>query len=565
MADEDPLEQSESHLDDSQDDEALSETRAINAVVGEQEGSDEQMKKDDEIKEDEIEDAETLEEQENSTFPTVSDHGNDPDEETVETQPLSSVQHEDIVKPHEPYSMPNQLTVTVNVDGEMRSIVVHVEKASRQKPFIGGYRHKVTGVEYHHAGTMTMSKRQPDNGILKFQRETQTVNTRNKVQQTTSVSSTQMTKTGCFVSSNEDKIIIPGMYETADEFHAKRLKAVIVLQSHYRRWHAERLVNGMKQDRCKRLQWEEQERLRRELEKKESLRRDFERRMNPRTKEDFDVLYHALEMWRQDELSRINATLSGAERKAALCQLLEQEAELIASIGRHKIVADKERKELQIKKFLDTAASPRKWIAFDGKMTEMATPYTLRANELRELYNSLSMRYLTQEERMDVLLTLKVTVQEHDSKLTREIIELIERETDLLLRGTKQKSLEGLRKRISSLFLQYVKTPLFNPEVAHLLKVPQQPTQLVHDVYYCRSTGQYLPSSDFELSSEARKMGRSRRAGHIDNVARKRQDDSVYRKMLKQIRTSEDKYGDNSQVAFLLQVINFLKQSSLIN
>jgi hypothetical protein len=57
------------------------------------------------------------------------------------------------------------------------------------------------------------------------------------------------------------------------------------------------------------------------------------------------------------------------------------------------------------------AASPRKWIAFDGKMTEMATPYTLRANELRELYNSLSMRYLTQEERMDVLLTLKVTVQ----------------------------------------------------------------------------------------------------------------------------------------------------------
>jgi hypothetical protein len=149
-------------------------------------------------------------------------------------------------------------------------------------------------------------------------------------------------------------------------------------------------------------------------------------------------------VWRQDELSRINATLSGAERKAALCQLLEQEAELIASIGRHKIVADKERKELQIKKFLDTAASPRKWIAFDGKMTEMATPYTLRANELRELYNSLSMRYLTQEERMDVLLTLKVTVQEHDSKLTREIIELIERETDLLLRGTKQKSLEGI-------------------------------------------------------------------------------------------------------------------------
>ena len=52
-------------------------------------------------------------------------------------------------------------------------------------------------------------------------------------------------------------------------------------------------------------------------------------------------------------MSQINTVLSGAERKAALCQLLEQEAELIASIGRHKIVADKERKELQVKKFLD--------------------------------------------------------------------------------------------------------------------------------------------------------------------------------------------------------------------
>ena len=29
----------------------------------------------------------------------------------------------------------------------------------------------------------------------------------------------------------------------------------------------------------------------------------------------------------------------------------------------------------------------------------------------------------------------------------------------------------GLRKRISNLFLQYVKTPMFNPEISRLLKV----------------------------------------------------------------------------------------------
>ena len=61
--------------------------------------------------------------------------------------------------------------------------------------------------------------------------------------------------------------------------------------------------------------------------------------------------------------------------------------------------------------------------------------------------------------------------QEHDCKLTQEIVELIDREADLLMRGVKESNLEGLRKRISTLFLQYCKTPVFNPEIARLLKV----------------------------------------------------------------------------------------------
>ena len=61
--------------------------------------------------------------------------------------------------------------------------------------------------------------------------------------------------------------------------------------------------------------------------------------------------------------------------------------------------------------------------------------------------------------------------QEHDCKLTQEILELIDREAELLMRGVKESNLEGLRKRISTLFLQYIKTPTFNPEAARLLKV----------------------------------------------------------------------------------------------
>lgn len=56
-------------------------------------------------------------------------------------------------------------------------------------------------------------------------------------------------------------------------------------------------------------------------------------------------------------------------------------------------------------------SAPKKWRGFDGKFTEMATPYTLRAKELRDIYNSINMKYLTQDERLDVLLTLKHTVK----------------------------------------------------------------------------------------------------------------------------------------------------------
>ena len=41
----------------------------------------------------------------------------------------------------------------------------------------------------------------------------------------------------------------------------------------------------------------------------------------------------------------------------------------------------------------------------------MATPYTLRAAQLRDLYHSLTSSALTSDERLDVLLTLKCTVK----------------------------------------------------------------------------------------------------------------------------------------------------------
>lgn len=54
-----------------------------------------------------------------------------------------------------------------------------------------------------------------------------------------------------------------------------------------------------------------------------------------------------------EEIERINSDLTGAERKAALCMLLDQETELLSAIERHKNEANQENREKQIMAFLE--------------------------------------------------------------------------------------------------------------------------------------------------------------------------------------------------------------------
>jgi len=60
--------------------------------------------------------------------------------------------------------------------------------------------------------------------------------------------------------------------------------------------------------------------------------------------------------WRQRELSRIDETLTGAERKLALTQLLDEEAELISCIARRRYDVIEDIKKMSIKTFLKKAS-----------------------------------------------------------------------------------------------------------------------------------------------------------------------------------------------------------------
>ncbi|XP_006090566.1 IQ and ubiquitin-like domain-containing protein [Myotis lucifugus] len=436
---------------------------------------------------------------------------------------------------------------------QYQHVAVEIIKCDFHKPFLGGFRHKLTGIEYHNAGTQTVPKKIPAKDNT-FCRDTQTVLQRKKLQQTTNTTSTQMTKIGVYVSNMTDKLITPGKYFTAEEYHARRLNAVIVLQTYYRQWHAKVFVDNLRRQKMLKLKWKEEEELRKIREKEEWMKMDYLRRHNPKTKEDFELLYNALELWRQEQLECINQSFCGAERKVALCELLEKETQIIASIGRYRHIAYMANQEAIIHTFLSKCSAPKTWRRADGKIIEMETQFIIRARELQSIYKCIMLKNLSQDERLDVLLTLKHTVKEHECKLTQEILELIDREVDLMMRGVKNDNLEGLRKRIATLFFHYIKTPLFNAEVARHLKVPQDPLKFYKKIYFCHSCQLYLPSTEFAISSTAHRIYRCRNCISLDNETRQRESFLKYKYLLKRLYYSEVNYDDDSKIAFLIQL-----------
>lgn len=197
--------------------------------------------------------------------------------------------------------------------------------------------------------------------------------------------------------------------------------------------------------------------------------------MQPRTAEDFKVLYQELEIWRHNENQKIknNDGLEEEERNMAQNSLLKKEVRLLQTIDRLKNHASIKNKDERIKSFLETISAPKSWLKSDGQRVIVDTPFTTRARELQELQRGLSQNKVSIDERLDILLHVKWTVKEFDCNLTREVVDLIDREADMLNRQRPENSLLHLRKRILNLFLQFIEYPEFNPEAIRYQKVPR--------------------------------------------------------------------------------------------
>eukprot|EP00049_Salpingoeca_infusionum_P008048 m.130267 g.130267 ORF g.130267 m.130267 type:complete len:722 (-) comp13897_c0_seq2:1186-3351(-) len=450
-----------------------------------------------------------------------------------------------------------QIVKVAAEDGSEKLYNLTVYLPTIKKPFLGGYRHKTLDIEYHNASSQTPKAIRND-GKERFHRTTQTVVQRTGEKfatQTTVATSTQMSKAGVFVTAMTDKVLHPTKYQTAEERFQIMVEKIIIIQKYFRRWHAKRMV-----DRLRYAKHQYETYLAEKAKKAEEMAQleaeaEMERRLNPRTAEDFDLLYTSLESWRKEQAQMI-AELPEEQRKTANLKLLQDQTRYLAAIDQLKNIADEGNREARVQRFLDAAANPRAWVNPEYGLTmAMETPENKRAQELRDIYNLVKMTDLSTDERLDALLQLKSVVEPFPSKISTEILGLIQREADLLGRRTKPESLEGLRQRILNLFLQLVETPEFNPEAKRLLQVHQDKEYFKRNTVRCAGSQAFQSTGDFEVSPQVRGgLGKSKAVQRVENRALRREDNTVYRRMLEDLRRREQRQEGKSQCVFLMSV-----------
>ncbi|WIA10090.1 hypothetical protein OEZ85_010297 [Tetradesmus obliquus] len=370
-----------------------------------------------------------------------------------------------------------------------------------QKPFLGGYRHKHSGALYHHACSQTpqaatqkgrqQAAAAAEQGLpakQKLCRETQTIKAANTSCQTVREAATQMARPGLELDCSGDRLLTPRPYTTSEEVAARRAAAAVTIQRYSRGWMARLRADALRAIKDERDGFLAQAAAERTAAAQAERRHEVERRTHPLSHDDFELLSSELEAWRQQQTAAIKAAAAAAaeqqqqeqqgfDQQAALQLLLAKETRLLQTLDKLRVNARKETKALASQKLLGHLAQPKTWTLSNGKKVMVHTPTTVRAAELQQLHRGLTLPGLSLDERLDVLLHVKWAVKEHDCGLSRELVELIDREADLLNRGRSAKTLDGLRRRIAGLFLAFCKNPAFNPEAGQLQLVPGGPAE----------------------------------------------------------------------------------------
>ncbi|CAH2981761.1 unnamed protein product [Chilo suppressalis] len=396
------------------------------------------------------------------------------------------------------------LSVMVPFGTTVKQINVEIFSEPMKKPYLGGYRNVHTGLEYHHAYTQTPQKPEKIPPHRKNCRDTQTAEEREKIYDTNYSRAIQMNTVHAYIPNVTDKIIIPKPYETYDQM-VTRLNHnhfASIIQKAYRHHQFRQMVDRWLRECRERIdRMKKEEKLEREAMERR-LRRDLITKTFPKTREDFDQLYAMVDRWKHAEIARISQLHSKGPKIAEFTLLLDKEVELLRCIEAYRVKVKEDSKKTKDQKFLEEISKPVAWFGRDGKIITMDTIEIQKARKLKELYNCFIREDMDVNERMELLVDMKFALQEFRHPLAEEIITLLDRECDLLVRRCNNYQIEFLRRRIAASVFQLIKTSELNSGVTKCKDLRDYKKMADGRLHFCEMCHQVKPHNDFPLNTK---------------------------------------------------------------
>ncbi|XP_015171713.1 PREDICTED: IQ and ubiquitin-like domain-containing protein [Polistes dominula] len=337
-------------------------------------------------------------------------------------------------------------------------LITEIEDRKIVKPYLGGWRNKITGDKYLNAASQTGPPPKNISWHDCCSIGVQTVETKDGTTQSSRNKITQMWRTNCNVSNAKDKYMTAKCYVTYDEIKW-RLDLdgnARIIQKNYRVY---RLLKYLKKcarkyreimNECKRYQEE------RIIMYRKRYEQELLRKINPRSRTDFDMLYELIERWRRDRTKEINARYFKATQRAENCFVLEKTVKMFNVLDKFKQSIREEYKTRKRVKFLRINSKSIQWHGYKSKLIEMITLKNQKARQYLSIYDSLNQNNMTVDDRLELLKMLKKSLQFHICISAFDLIYLLDQEIMLLSRGIQNLSLEYLRKRILCDYLKFV-------------------------------------------------------------------------------------------------------------
>ncbi|XP_003705049.2 IQ motif and ubiquitin-like domain-containing protein isoform X1 [Megachile rotundata] len=428
-----------------------------------------------------------------------------------------------------------------------------------KKPYLGGWRHKITKLEYLNAESQTGPLRMPKKNTCS--RMVQYIATVEVSTQTPCRHPTQMWRPDCFISSASDKYLTSKPYETYEEMMLRLDydgKARIIQRNY--RWYI--LLKNIRKYAKQYRELVEDCRMY-ELEKSLIYRKRHQqqilRRINPKSQLDFDMLYDLVEKWRLDRLECTKKRFFRAARSAESYVILDKTVEMFRVIDQKRQEVKRRYRNKKRVRFITINCKPITWHGYKDKLVQVDTMRNQKARELKMIYDSLMKYNVTRGERIEILAMLKKSLEVHNCVAAINLIRHLDQELAYLTRGMRGMSLDYFRGRILYDYLYFVRSShscccvddhehfCKNVDDEKLREPVEKNTKV------CRSCSRLLPSHKFTVHGRLTKLStcvdctwlRERNTLHVNY--------EPYIFLLNCVRSQERSKESSSAIAFVMQ------------